>query len=421
MVKDYVPCDIKNLNDLIENYKKINNMTDKEEDELFYKLLHNNFCRYINIKGKNKNTMCLNRFNDMNELKYCHTHRWEIKPWLDCETHGCKGKTKVDYCRNCKKINKIIKNLPLPLQDEKEILDLSNEYINYEIIKTIIPNAKYRIKNYHLHKYYKIHTIHMNLIIPSYVNGIKIKKIKDNEYCKYFYYRNKNNFIENIKKDIDNYNINKEFNISVFYISVKILIRIKKWRKKHISLENACNIPLPAISYDEDILLNTDINNLYEKKIKNKKVSNVQLLELNISENKNNKTDEKFIELCDIFKDKCMDCYTYKRFILDLCTINANIYNILIDSFNEVNNKNLIKINEIFDIFKKPKIKPVHVSKIYNDLPSILSYGDKISEIIEKDLKKICKVSYEIYNNIDNSIQNDILVKDFSKYIFHNY
>lgn len=414
MPKDFVPCDIKELSVLIEDYKKINNMTEEEEKELFLKLLHNNFCRYINIRGKNKNVMCLNRFNDMNELKYCHTHRWEIKPWLNCKTHYCKGKTKVDYCRKCKKINKFIKNVPLPFQDEKEILDLSNEYINYEIIKTIIPNAKYRIKNYHLHTYYKIHTIHMNLIIPSYNNGTKIKKIKDNEYCKYFYYRTKNKFIENIKMDIENYNINKEFNISVFYISVKILNLIKKWRKKHISLQNACNVPLPAISYDEEILLNLDMNNLYEKKIKNKKVSNAQMLELN----KNNKSDEKFIELCNIFKDKCMNCYSYKRFILDLCTINANIYNILIDAFNEVNNKNIIKINEIFDIFKKPKIKPVHINKIYNDLPSILSYGDIINKLIDQDLKELCKTYYIIYKDIDDSVKSHILETKFSKYLF---
>lgn len=421
MPKDFVPCDIEELSILIENYRKINNMTEEEEKELFLKLLHNNFCRYINIRGKNKNVMCLNRFNDMNELKYCHTHRWEIKPWINCQTYGCNGKTKKDFCRKCKKINKLIKIIHLPLQDEKELFDLSNEYINYEIIRTIIPNAKYRIKNYHLHTYYKIHTISMNLIMPSYdQNGIKIKKIKNNEYCKYFY-KNKNDFIKDMKKNIHNYNINKEFNISVFYTSVKILILIKKWKKKYISLETACNIPLPPISYDEEILLNTNFNELYEKKINNKKESNIKMLELDISENninKNNKTNEKFIELCNIFKDKCMDCYKYKRFILDLCTINVNIYNILIDKFNEVNNKNLIKINEIFDIFKKPKIKPVQINKIYNDLPSILSYGEIINKLIDKDLKELCKTYYIIYKDIDDSIKNHILEANFSKYLF---
>lgn len=421
MPKDFVPCDIEELSILIENYRKINNMTEEEEKELFLKLLHNNFCRYINIRGKNKNVMCLNRFNDMNELKYCHTHRWEIKPWINCQTYGCNGKTKKDFCRKCKKINKLIKIIHLPLQDEKELFDLSNEYINYEIIRTIIPNAKYRIKNYHLHTYYKIHTISMNLIMPSYdQNGIKIKKIKNNEYCKYFY-KNKNDFIKDMKKNIHNYNINKEFNISVFYTSVKILILIKKWKKKYISLETACNIPLPPISYDEEILLNTNFNELYEKKINNKKESNIKMLELDISENninKNNKTNEKFIELCNIFKDKCMDCYKYKRFILDMCTINVNIYNILIDKFNEVNNKNLIKINEIFDIFKKPKIKPVQINKIYNDLPSILSYGEIINKLIDKDLKELCKTYYIIYKDIDDSIKNHILEANFSKYLF---
>lgn len=421
MIKDFVPCDVGELNVLIEDYKKLNNMSEEEEKELFFKLLHNNFCRYIITKGDKKDMMCLNRFKDMNELKYCHTHRWEKKPWLECQTHGCSGKTKKDYCRKCKKINKLIKVTYLPLQDEKEVFDLSNEYINYEIIKTIIPNAKYRIKNYHLHTYYKLHTISMNLIMPSYnKSGIKIKKIKINEYCKYFC-KNNTDFIKNMKIDIDNYNINKEFNTSVFYMSVKILILIKRWKSKYISLQNACNIPLPAISYDEETLLNTDFNELYEKKIKNKKVSNAEMLELNISENKinkNNDSNEKFIELCNIFKDKCMDCYEYKRFILDLCTINVNIYNILIDKFNEVNNKNLIKINEIFDIFKRPKIKPVQINKIYNDLPSILSYGDMINNLIDKDLKELCKTYYIIYKDVDDSVKNHILENNFSKYLF---
>ena len=70
----------------------------------------------INIqKGKNKGFLCLNRFKDVNELKYCHTHRWEMKAWLICNTNGCNGKTKVDYCRKCKKIysSEILK-IPLP-------------------------------------------------------------------------------------------------------------------------------------------------------------------------------------------------------------------------------------------------------------------------------------------------------------------
>lgn len=140
--------------------------------------------------------------------------------------------------------------------------------------------------------------------------------------------------------------------------------------KKYISLETACNIPLPPISYDEEILLSLDINNLYVKKILN--IKDYKVSELNISENK--EADEGFKKLCSIFKNKCMNCHSYKRFILDLCIINANIYTIIVNAFSEVNKNNKIKINEIYNILKKPKIKPVNVNKLYTDLPNILEY-----------------------------------------------
>lgn len=419
MPKDFIPCDIYRLNELIEEYKKIKNMTDKEEEELFFKLLHNNFCRYIIKKGPKKNTICLNKFKDINDLKYCHTHRLEVKPWLACKTLFCNGKTKVDYCRNCKKTNKLI-NVSLPIQDEKEILDLSNEYINYVIIETVIPNAKYRIKNYHLHDYYKVHTIHMNLIMPSYdEKGNKIKKIKSNEYLKYYKHINKNKFLKDLYKDIDDYNVYNDFNMKILYITTKILIRIKKIKKKYISIEKVCNIPLPPVSIDEEILLNTNLNELYEKKVKNKKDSYDKVLVSDISKNNiQDEKDEKYNLFYKIFEKKCNVCHSYKRFIMDICKVNFKLYNVLINTFNDVNNYNLIKINEIFDIFKKPKIKPANVNKIYNDLPRILNYGKKIDDLIKIEIKELCKISYIVYDDIDKSIINDIIGNKFAKYLF---
>lgn len=416
MVKDFIPCDINRLNEFIEEYRKIKEIDEEEEKELFFKLLHNNFCRYINIKGKNKGVICLNRFKDINELKYCNTHRWEMKPWKKCQFNLCNGNTKKDYCRNCKKIL----NKPLPPITNEEIIDLSNEYIHYEIIKTIIPNAKYRIINYHLHNYYKIHTISMNLIMPSYnENGIKIKKIKNNEYCKYFY-KSKNKFLENLNQDIKNYNIYNDFNMKIFYIIVKIVIKIKKIRKRYISIEKASNVPLPPVSIDEKILLNIDINNLYEKKLINKKDSNNKILELDISENNfKNEEDEKYKLFCKLFEKKCNVCHSYKRFIMDMCKINVNLYNILINAFNDIKNHNISKIDEIFNILKKPKIKPININKIYNDLPQILNYNDKLDNLIKIEIKELCKISYVIYDDIDKSVFNDILGHNFSKYLFN--
>lgn len=427
MPKDFVPCDIYRLKNLIEEHKKIKQMTDEEEKELFFKLLHNNFCRYIIKKGENKNTLCLKRFKDVNELKYCHIHRLEMKPWVKCQSLLCNGKTKKEYCRKCKRSqNQEIPNIPLPDVSDDESFLLLDIFNGKLFIENIYPNSIYRIKNYYIHNYYKVHTIYSDLIMPSYdEKGNKIKKIKNNEYCKYYKkYINKKKFIKDLKQDIYNYGIYTEFNMDVLYISVKMLINIKKWRKKYISLENACNVPLPPITNDEEILLNMNINDLYEKKINNKKDSNVEVLELNISENKNienKETDKEYKSLCDIFKNTCIKCHSYKRFILDLCKINISIYDILMETFKDINNKNLIKKNEIFDIFKKPKIKPAQINKIHNELPMILSYGDKLNDLINIDLFKICKTFYIIGDDIDKCIEEDILSKNHSKYIYYKY
>lgn len=412
MVKDFIPCDIKNLSGLIEEYRKIKKIPEEEEKEVLLKLLHNNFCRYLFTKGNNKGTLCLNKFKDTNELKYCHTHRWEMKPWMDCKSNGCNGKSKKDYCRKCKKII----NTPLPEITNDEIIELSNEYIHYEIIKTVIPNAKYRIINYHLHNYYKKHSITIiNLIFPKYVNGKKIKTIKDNEYLT-FLNLNKIEYKKILKTDIQEYNKYINDKICKFSSFIRILVKLKKIRKKYISLETVCNIPLPPPSKDEEILLSLNINDLYEKKIVKNKFTNDETSELNISENKVDENDKKFESFCNMFKNKCMNCYSYKRLIIDLCTINIKIYDILSETFNEVNSNNLIKMNEIFDILKKPKLKPIHVNKIYNDFPKMINYGEKINKIIKEDFKNLCKTYYIIYNDIEKAIKDDIIATNFIEY-----
>lgn len=147
MVKDYYPIDINKIHIEIQ-----------DEEKIKY-LLHDNFCRYKYEKGKNKDKLCLNKFKDINALKYCFTHRWEMKPWLKCKTYGCNGKTKIDICRNCKKIL----NIKLPEITNEEIVELSDSYENKTIIEIIIPNAKYYIKNYYLHNYYKEFIVSINL------------------------------------------------------------------------------------------------------------------------------------------------------------------------------------------------------------------------------------------------------------------
>lgn len=388
MKKDYVPCDIKTLNDFIEEYKKTKNLNFEEEKELFFKLLHNNFCRYIYNKGKYKGMLCLNRFKDINELKYCHTHRWELKPYIPCNFSGCNEKTKTNICRKCKKIL----NTPLP--------DVTNE----EMKKTNIPNALYRIKDYYLHSYYKKHIVNINLIIPKYVNNLKIKRIKNNEYCKYFCYKNKKDFFKSLKNDINEYNIYINDKIKKFSSFVKILIKLKKLRKKYLSIDAICKLPLPPVSIDEEVLLNLNVNYLYEKKD-----SNAKVLELDISKNKSYENKKKFSNLELYNNNKCIRCNTYKNFIKEIMNIIVNFFNKLIDVYADVMQHNQIKMLEIFNILKKPKLKPININKIYNDFPKITSYGDKFTYMLKEDMKELDKICCDIYNNIDKVISDDII------------
>lgn len=386
MVKDYYPISIEKIHNEILDENKINY------------LIHDNFCRYKYEKGKNKGILCLNRFKDVNELKYCHTHRWEMKPWLICNTNGCNGKTKINTCRKCKKIL----NTKLPDITNEEILDLSSEYVHKEIIKKVIPNAKYRIRNYNIHNYYKKHTIRIDLIIPKYINNLKIKRIKNDEYCKYF--MNINKYENKFLNDINSYIIYLDNLFNKFKLVINLIIKIKRIRKKYESFKNICNIQLPPVTYEEEILLKIDFNNLYKKTKINKKDSNVEVLELNISEKNNN--------------IKCNKCLNYNKLIKDMANITHFIINDIIDTFYDVNKHNETRIIEILNILKKPKIKPVDVNKLYNEYPKILSYNDKFIKILKEEVKELDIISCNIFNNIDKFISVDIYSnKIFKKYI----
>lgn len=70
---------------------------------------------------------------------------------------------------------------------------------------------------------------------------------------------------------------------------------------------------------------------------------------------------------------------------------------------------NQIKMLEIFNILKKPKLKPININKIYNDFPKITSYGDKFTYMLKEDMKELDKICCDIYNNIDKVISDDII------------
>lgn len=89
-----------------------------------------------------------------------------------------------------------------------------------------------------------------------------------------------------------------------------INLEIKKIKKLYSSIEFISNVPLPEITYEEEILLNIDFNNIYIKteKYKYSKCKNTDslndVLELNIKENiikKDIDSNTKPLELKDVY------------------------------------------------------------------------------------------------------------------------
>lgn len=372
MVKEYYPISIEKI------HKEI------KDDEKIKQMIHDKFCTYIYSKGKNKNKMCLNGFKDINELKLCHSHRWENKPWLQCNTINCKGKTKINICKNCKKMY----NTRLPDVDNEEITLLSTEYIHKEIKKRIIPNALYSIKyNNNL-----ININHFKNVL--FKNKIK-KQIKDNEYC-IILCKSKINKI--IKEDINTYINKKNNNFKKLLNVLKIIIKLKKIRNKYISIDTICKVPLPPVTIDEEILLNLNINELYEKKtnnIKKIKDSNDEVLELDIS---NNKLDK----------------------------INFGNNELKIES--NINNKYNLLINNLYRINKKEK---KNILIINTEIPEVKLNRDVFNVSITSQTSQNCNKCQNIdlnqeigfskiinYNKVRkyfNMFENNLIALEFDK------
>lgn len=364
MVKEYYPISIEKLNKEIKDEEKIKEM------------IHNKFCRYIYSKGKNKNKMCLNGFKDINEMKLCHTHRWENKPWLQCITINCKGKTKINICKNCKKMY----NTRLPEVNNDEIISLSTEYIHKEFIKIIIPNALYSIK-------YNNNYINISLFKSVLFKNIIKKQIKDNEYCMFLFKRKINKIIKN---NINNYMKIKSNNLKKLLNVFKIIIKLKKIRNKYISIDKICNIPLPPVSIDEEILLNININDLYEKKIKD---SNDEVLELNISNNN-------------------LDKIKFGNKKLQLEQNINNKYNLLINNLYRINKKQKQDIliintetpevklnNNLLNLFNKSQ-----TSDKCKKCDTILENLYDINRNVGEEMLIINSTSYSVYLNNRSSI-----------------
>jgi hypothetical protein len=410
MVKDYYPISIEKI------HKEI-----KEEEKIKY-LIHNNFCLYKYNKGKNKDKLCLNKFKDINDLQFCFMHRWEMRPWLKCQTLGCDGKTKIDTCRKCKKIL----NTKLPEITNKEILELSEDYENKQIIEIFIPNAKYSIKNYNNHNYFKDFTIYINLILPKYINGIKTKTIKNNEYIRYLRKRK----IKKILKNLLNLEILK--NVS-FYSSIKYI----------------SNVPLPPVTYDEKLLLNLDFNDIYNK-INNDKINkNNKKMEILLNTNEENNfkkikdSDGKSLENINnlnITKDiyiqtdpitpetsetsqKCNKCLKFDLLINNLFEINKKIGKEVLLIKPDLGDVYLDHVTLSKTINKN---KAGNINKDFFDLKRLIKYMEGIKvHLIELDFKNIEKLTPKPFIKhkkfLELFINNIYNLFNENKYVQYNY
>lgn len=410
-MKDYYPINIEMLHNEINDDVKIQNM------------IHQNFCKYLNKKGKNKNKFCLNKFKDINELRYCATHRYELKPDIKCEAFYCNSKTKQGLCKKCKAFyNKPIPKIKLPPPDDDEKYLLNN--FDNLLMEYIYPNALYTIKHYDRHKYYKNTIVKINLILPKYnENGIKIKTIKKGNYI--IKYNNVINIITKfkIKGEINHYNtyINDIFEKNNIYGIICFMKIFNNKFRNFISLDKACNVPLPPVTNDEEILLN--LNNLQE---------NLKKPIWEENENKKHNDAHQCVLKCCLCKsneamDICFECWDEQqsryRYIGSFHDkgIQCNLLNTTLNCGNEI-------------IYEKGNMSYYH---FINKKDNIIFKGDENMQLIvynefgyeatnhyincrlkkyiknkkKNNKKKDKKIKEKFYENI----KKDITLKDIEK------
>lgn len=152
MIIDYFPIKMDEVYEFIQDECEYKGNRDVKE--IIYDLLSDNFCKYINKKGKNEGSMCLRRFriNENYNEKYCYFHRYREKK---CYFNNCNKKCKVGY-NKCNKHFKYITKIEnyketfIYYSDEegKEINLFNNidiESNNIELYPSVYFN--YKLKN----------------------------------------------------------------------------------------------------------------------------------------------------------------------------------------------------------------------------------------------------------------------------------
>lgn len=261
MIKDYYCVDINRTYDFIHD--ECGYRDDVSTEEIIYDLIHNDFCKYINKKGKNIGQMCQKKIRrnrkDMVNSIYCHFHAYREKK---CFIKSCDKKCKegFNYCKKHIKFKTVLEDvkdeyvLYNSKDEEKQIesynnidlytnLDYMNKVDNFicyypylNISKINLCNDYTLRKNYFEHK--SIYEDYENQPIIRY-NRFSLMKYLYNLY---------NNFKTNI------YNFVKKHNINICFLYYLILL-IKEQNEKVYSKD--------IVLYQKNNIIYTFNNNIY--------------------------------------------------------------------------------------------------------------------------------------------------------------
>lgn len=276
MVKDFYPCDIKELEKILDENKYFEKKTNT-----WKKIIHEKYCTHVTRKG----LLCLTKIKNIDN-NYCK-HHLKKDYFILCSYNNCKNKCKV-FGDLCHKHNKYEHNNINIIEDTifNYNISIKNNF-NYEnIIKkedllnkkiTIIEYKTYNycngnkpiVKYFDYKKYinkilfnnfkqiyyycikYKIDLHYLLCILKIFYNFYQSSYFK--KFCKnknYEHYINKNAYFVEIPMNLNKnnmqiikYNDNslEQFN-KFMYNKYKIYLKNKKNRKKNKSIDQLYNI-----------------------------------------------------------------------------------------------------------------------------------------------------------------------------------
>lgn len=242
MVLDFIPCDVCSFSDLFNDYNKILNIPELNQEEMLFNLLDNRFCKYINKKGKYKGKLCMRKFSKHcnNNEKYCYEHRYQEKK---CKYIRCNSKCKKTYDL-CNKHFKLKNKYKTSIEELNEKHIINNGYgidtyiyyypiiniydliIKEKTISHVYPSEKNKndIKLIKYHENKRIHKDISNDIIKKQNSSKTENKLIDKNILESYL-----NSVYYILNNEINANIIKSFLLKITYIlSNNFNIKLKK-------------------------------------------------------------------------------------------------------------------------------------------------------------------------------------------------